>query len=242
MADFKEVSSVLRRYSLSFLFCKCAVVIIVVSSSTCVTILLQVCSNVLLSVIPWWGCSQSLLGSVWMGLIHSLAAAPCTEFFRQFAQQTCLSSCWHFRFCCPTHLCQLGRSLYYCNGPQIYTSCWCEPGLPLPFLFQSKIETKMRDGFRALAKSSLFCTLCHQRHRLQVSAQQSNTNRHRNRHTKQTRRGVIWRGSVESRHNVQVLPFLPSIFFPVSNYTLFSCSFFLLFSPCFTPMLLLLVT
>lgn len=52
MADFKEVSSVLRRYSLSFLFCKCVVVIIVVSSSTCATILLQVCSNVLLSVIP----------------------------------------------------------------------------------------------------------------------------------------------------------------------------------------------
>lgn len=31
----------------------CAVMIVVVSSSTCVTILLQVCSNVLLSVIPW---------------------------------------------------------------------------------------------------------------------------------------------------------------------------------------------
>ena len=62
------------------------------------------CSNVLLSVIPWWGCSQSLLGSGWMGLIHSLPAAHCAAFCRHFALYTCLSSCWHLSFCRPAPL------------------------------------------------------------------------------------------------------------------------------------------
>lgn len=145
-----------RRYWQFFSYCECAVVIGVVSSSTCVTILLQVCGNVLLSVIPWWGCSQSLLGSGWMGLIHSLPEACCAAFCRHFALYAFQSSCWHFSFCRPSPFCQLGQSLYYWDDPWFYTSRWCEPGLPL-HTFQLKIETKMREGFRKKAVYFEYC-------------------------------------------------------------------------------------
>lgn len=110
-----------------------------------------------------------------MGLIHSLPAARCTAFCRHFALYTCLSSCWHFSFCRPAPLCQLGKSLYYCNGPLFYTSCWCEPSLPLHSCFSPRLKQKMRDGFKASAKSSLFCASCCLCHGLEVSAQQSHT-------------------------------------------------------------------
>lgn len=167
--------------------------IVVVSSSTCVKILLQVCSNVLLSVIPWWGCSQSLLGSGWMGLIHSLPAAHCAAFCRHFALYTCLSSCWHLSFCRPAPLCQLGKKplLLYRSIVLYLMLVWAKFASPL--LFQSKIETKMRDGFTASAKSSLFCASCSLCHGLEVPTQESRTDRQtdRDRHSGQTGRGVI---------------------------------------------------
>lgn len=61
-----------RRYWQFFSYCECAVVIGVVSSSTCVTILLQVCGNVLLSVIPWWGV-QSVIAGIRLNGTHSFS-------------------------------------------------------------------------------------------------------------------------------------------------------------------------
>lgn len=45
----------------------------------------------------------------------------------------------------PPPFSQRGQSLYHCTGPLFYTSCWCEPSLHFPLLFQSQIKTKTRD-------------------------------------------------------------------------------------------------
>lgn len=107
-----------------------------VSSSTCATLLKCACSP---------QCDPSLrVQSVTAGIrLNGTLSQRRVAFCRHFALYTRPSGCRRFTLSRPPPFSRPGLSRSFVN-----TSCWCEPRLHFPLLFQSKIETKPRQTHR----------------------------------------------------------------------------------------------